>query len=66
MGLVDIGGIAPQFFVTTVFFLLFIFGAISLGILRLFQQRVRFGLISIIVGAVGIAAYVIVLNRWLI
>ncbi|MGZ9583947.1 hypothetical protein [Paenibacillus marinisediminis] len=58
MTYVDISEISPQLFVTVLFFLMIVCPLVSLGIVRLFQQKVKSG-ISYIASAV--VSYVIFL-----
>ncbi|CAH8718496.1 hypothetical protein M5W83_09290 [Paenibacillus thiaminolyticus] len=58
MTYVDISSISPQLFVTVLFFLLIVCPLVSLGIVRLFQQRVKIGITYI---ASAIVSYVVFL-----
>ncbi|CAH8773027.1 hypothetical protein QJQ58_26775 [Paenibacillus dendritiformis] len=58
MTYVDISSISPQLFVTVLFFLLIVCPLVSLGIVRLFQQRVKLGITYI---ASAVVSYVVFL-----
>ncbi|MDG0873886.1 hypothetical protein L3476_25415 [Paenibacillus thiaminolyticus] len=58
MTYVDISSISPQLFVTVLFFLLIVCPLVSLGIVRLFQQRVKIGITYI---ASAIVSYIVFL-----
>ncbi|BFH16581.1 hypothetical protein WJ0W_005265 [Paenibacillus melissococcoides] len=58
MTYVDISSISPQMFVTVLFFLLIVCPLVSLGIVRLFQQRVKIGITYI---ASAIVSYIVFL-----
>ncbi|MFD3271888.1 hypothetical protein ACE3MS_17500 [Paenibacillus dendritiformis] len=58
MTYVDISSISPQLFVTVLFFLLIVCPLVSLGIVRLFQQRVKLGITYI---ASAVVSYIVFL-----
>lgn len=58
MTYVDISSISPQLFVTILFFLLIVCPLLSLGVVRLFQQRIKVGITYI---SSAIISYVIFL-----
>ncbi|GAC43827.1 hypothetical protein [Paenibacillus popilliae] len=58
MTYVDIRSISPQLFVTVLFFLLIVCPLVSLGIVRLFQQRVKIGFTYI---ASAVVSYIFLL-----
>ncbi|EPY07258.1 hypothetical protein AZ66_19355 [Paenibacillus sp. E194] len=58
MTYVDISSISPQLFVTILFFLLIVCPLLSLGVVRLFQQRIKVGITYI---ASALVSYVIFL-----
>lgn len=58
MTYVDISSISPQLFVTVLFFLLIVCPLVSLGIVRLFQQRVKIGVTYI---ASAVVSYIVFL-----
>lgn len=62
MSTVNISGVDPVFFIVVALFLLFILGMLAFGILRMFQEKVRAGIVYIAIGLVGIAAFAVVLN----
>jgi hypothetical protein len=66
LGLVDIGGIEPKFFITSAIFILLILSLISLGILRSFQQRVRPAITFFVLGAVSIILFIWIMNAWIV
>ena len=66
MDVVNVTGVEPGFFITMALFVLFILAMLGLGILRLFQQMIRSGIAFIVVGLIGIIAFIIVLNIWYI
>lgn len=66
MGLVDIGGIEPKFFITSVIFILLILSLISMGVLRSFQQRVRPAVTFFVIGAVSIVLFIWIMNAWIV
>ncbi|WP_028545727.1 hypothetical protein [Paenibacillus taiwanensis] len=68
MTYVNISDISPQLFVTVLFFLLIVCPLISLGVVRLFQQRVKSGVSYIISAIVSYVVFMIVAeivaNTW--
>ncbi|MFX3633628.1 MAG: hypothetical protein ACE3L7_25080 [Candidatus Pristimantibacillus sp.] len=64
MSLVDVSNISATLFILGVVFLLLIFGLLSLGLLRMFQQRFRAGWISLIGAVVSFIIFMLILNRW--
>ena len=58
MTYVNISEISPQLFVTVLFFLLIVCPLVSLGIVRLFQQKVKSGISYI---ASAIVSYIVFL-----
>lgn len=59
---VDISGLAPGFFITVAIFILFIISMLGMGVLSMFQQKVRPGIVYFVAGVVGIIAFTVVLN----
>lgn len=57
MSVVNISGLSPIFFTVVAIFLLFILSMLSLGILRMFQQKKRSGIVFFVLGVIGIAAF---------
>jgi hypothetical protein len=66
LGLVDIGGIEKDFFITSALFILLILTFLGLGILRFFQQKVRQGVVLIALGGVSIGLFVWIMNKWIL
>ncbi|GLX69124.1 hypothetical protein [Paenibacillus glycanilyticus] len=64
MTLVDVSDISASLFIIGVVFLLLIFGLLSLGILRMFQQRFRYGWICFVGAIVSFVVLMIILNKW--
>ncbi|WP_435171069.1 hypothetical protein [Paenibacillus glycanilyticus] len=64
MTLVDVSDISTSLFIIGVVFLLLIFGLLSLGILRMFQQRFRYGWFCFAGAVVSFIVLMIILNKW--
>lgn len=62
MSTVDITGVEPGFFITVALFILFILSMLGMGVLSFFQLKKRPGLLYVSAGAVGIVAFIVVLN----
>lgn len=62
--LVDVSDISTSLFIIGVVFLLLIFGLLSLGILRMFQQRFRYGWVCFAGAVVSFIVLMIILNKW--
>ncbi|OPA73875.1 hypothetical protein BVG16_25885 [Paenibacillus selenitireducens] len=62
MTIVDISSISPSLFITIAVFLLIICPLLSLGVLRLFQERKKAGLTYIVTSIVGYILFTIVIN----
>ncbi|MCM3292905.1 hypothetical protein M3661_22600 [Paenibacillus sp. MER 180] len=60
MTYVDISSISPQLFVTILFFLLIVCPLLSLGVVRLFQQRIKVGITYIASALVSYVVFLIV------
>ncbi|MCG7409067.1 hypothetical protein MH117_16740 [Paenibacillus sp. ACRRX] len=60
MTYVNISDISPQLFVTVLFFLLIVCPLISLGVVRLFQQRVKSGISYIISAIISYVVFMII------
>lgn len=60
MTYVDISSISPQLFVTILFFLLIVCPLLSLGVVRLFQQRVKVGITYIASALISYIVFLIV------
>lgn len=64
MTLVDVSDISASLFILGVVFLLLIFGLLSLGILRMFQQRFRYGWVCFAGAVVSFVVLMVILNKW--
>ncbi|GGG56592.1 MULTISPECIES: hypothetical protein [Paenibacillus] len=64
MSLVDVSSVSATLFILGVVFLLLIFGLLSFGILRMFQQRFRAGWISFAGAIVSFVGFMLILNKW--
>lgn len=64
MSLVDVSNVSPSLFILGVVFILLIFGLLSLGILRMFQQRFKYGWFCFAGAIVSFSVFMYVLNRW--
>ncbi|OBR63059.1 hypothetical protein A7K91_23415 [Paenibacillus oryzae] len=64
MSLVDVSSVSAGLFILGVVFLLLIFGLLSLGILRMFQQHFKFGWICFGGAVVSFALFMWILNKW--
>ncbi|MBH5318093.1 hypothetical protein I6N90_09765 [Paenibacillus sp. GSMTC-2017] len=64
MSLVDVSSVSPTLFILGVIFLLLIFGLLSFGILRMFQQKFRAGWISFGGAIVSFSVFMFILNKW--
>jgi hypothetical protein len=62
VGTVNISGLEPGFFITVALFILFILSMLGMGILSLFQQKIRPGIVYLVAGVAGIAVFAVVLN----
>lgn len=60
MTYVDISSISPQLFVTILFFLLIVCPLLSLGVVRLFQQRIKVGITYIASALISYVVFLIV------
>ncbi|WP_195574227.1 hypothetical protein [Paenibacillus sp. 1001270B_150601_E10] len=60
MTYVDISSISPQLFVTVLFFLLIVCPLVSLGIVRLFQQKTKTGVTYIASAIISYIAFILV------
>lgn len=66
MSAVDVSDVSASFFIFAVIFILLVFGLLSLGILKMFQQRFRAGWFSFAGAVVTSIVFVIMLNIWYI
>ncbi len=64
MSLVDVSEVSASLFILGVVFLLLIFGFLSFGILRMFQQRFRIGWTSFAAAVVSFIVFMVILNKW--
>lgn len=64
MALVDVSDISAKLFIIGVVFLLLIFGLLSFGILRMFQQRFRYGWVCFGGAVVSFIVLMMILNKW--
>lgn len=64
MTIVDISSIDPSLFITIAVFLLVICPLLSMGVLRLFQQKKRAGLTYIGSSIVGYIIFIIVIKEF--
>ncbi|CAM3118461.1 hypothetical protein PALU110988_02495 [Paenibacillus lupini] len=64
MTLVDVSDISASLFIIGIVFLLLIFGLLSLGILRMFQQRFRYGWVCFGGAVVSFVVLMVILNKW--
>ncbi|ASS65003.1 MULTISPECIES: hypothetical protein [unclassified Paenibacillus] len=66
MTAVDVSNVSPGLFVLGAVFILLIFSLLSLGVLRMFQQRFRAGWVYFAGGAVSAVVMYILLDLWYI
>ncbi len=64
MTLVDVSNVSASLFILGVVFLLLIFGLLSFGILRMFQQQFRTGWYSFAGAIVSFVVFMFILNKW--
>lgn len=64
MSVVDVSDVSADLFIIAVVFILLIFGLLSFGILKMFQQRYKFGWISFSGAAVSFIVLMVILNIW--
>lgn len=64
MSLVDVSSVSATLFILGIVFLLLIFGLLSFGILRMFQQKFRSGWLSFGGAVISFAAFMLILNKW--
>ncbi|NIK77435.1 putative membrane protein [Paenibacillus castaneae] len=64
MSLVDLSSTSASLFILGVIFLMLIFGLLSFGILRMFQQRFRTGWISFAGAVISFVVFMFILNKW--
>lgn len=66
MELVDITEVSPALFIVGALFILLIGSSLSLGVLRLFQERKKQGVWLLVLSVVSFAALVLVMNTWFV
>ncbi|GIP15284.1 hypothetical protein J40TS1_09260 [Paenibacillus montaniterrae] len=66
MSVVDVSNVSADFFIFAVVFILLVFGLLSFGILKMFQQRYRAGWMSFGGAVASSILFVIMLNIWYI
>lgn len=66
MSLVDVSSVSAELFITGVIFILLIFSLLSLGILRMFQQRFKSGWFSFAGAVVSGVSFAVILNQWFV
>ncbi|MEK3881581.1 hypothetical protein [Paenibacillus sp. PL2-23] len=64
MSLVDVSSVSASLFILGVVFLLLIFGLLSLGILRMFQQKFRTGWFCFAGAIISFSVFMFILNKW--
>ncbi|XEC92877.1 hypothetical protein AB6A23_15945 [Paenibacillus tarimensis] len=64
MSLVDVSNVSAGLFVTAAVFILLIFGLLSFGILRMFQQRFRTGWLSFTGAIISAGVFAYIINTW--
>ncbi|MFC6332408.1 hypothetical protein ACFP56_07200 [Paenibacillus septentrionalis] len=64
MSVVDVSDVSADFFILAVVFILLIFGLLSFGILKMFQQRFRTGWFSFAGAIVSSILFLVIINTW--
>ncbi|MCM3633197.1 MULTISPECIES: hypothetical protein [Paenibacillus] len=64
MSVVDVSAVSADFFILAVVFILLIFGLLSFGILKMFQQRFRTGWFSFAGAIVSSIVFIVIINVW--
>jgi len=64
VSLVDVSNVSAALFVLGAVFILLIFGLLSLGILRMFQQRFKYGWLCFGGAVVSFVTFIFILNKW--
>jgi hypothetical protein len=64
--LVDITEVSPALFIVGALFILLIGSSLSLGVLRLFQERKKQGIWLLVLAVVSVVALVLVMNTWFV
>jgi hypothetical protein len=63
--LVDVSNVSPALFVTGAVLIMLIGSFLSLGVLRLFQQRKRQGIVFLVLSVVPLVVLIWSVNTWL-
>ncbi|MFC5701083.1 hypothetical protein ACFPVX_07295 [Cohnella faecalis] len=66
MDLVDVSNVSPALFVTGALFIMLIGSLLSLGVLRMFQQKKKPGIVMFVLAIVSFAVFVGVIDTWFI
>lgn len=64
MDITDVSSVSPGLFITGIIFILLVGSLLSLGVLRMFQQRKRQGSLYFVGSVVSFVAMLFVVNRW--
>lgn len=64
MSVVDVSNVSADFFILAVIFILLIFGLLSFGILKMFQQRFRVGWFSFAGALVTTVVFTVIINTF--
>ena len=64
VSLVDVSSVSAPLFILGIVFIMLVFGLLSFGILRMFQQRFRTGWFSFGGAVVSFAVFMFILNKW--
>ncbi|OMF34227.1 hypothetical protein BK133_12975 [Paenibacillus sp. FSL H8-0548] len=64
MSLVDVSSVSASLFILGIVFILLIFGLLSFGILRMFQQKFRAGWFSFAGAIISFVVFMVILNKW--
>jgi hypothetical protein len=64
VSLVDVSDVSAALFILGIVFLLLIFGLLSFGILRMFQQKFRTGWFCFGGAVVSFGVFMYILNEW--
>ncbi|TJY44480.1 hypothetical protein E5161_03625 [Cohnella pontilimi] len=65
MDLVDVSNVSPQLFIAGAVFILLIGSFLSMGVLRLFQQHKRQGIVYLALSALSLIGLLVSVNTWL-
>ncbi|MBP3961169.1 MULTISPECIES: hypothetical protein [Paenibacillus] len=66
MTLVDVSAISAALFITGAVFIMLIFGLLSFGIVKMFEQRIRAGVYSFAGAVVSAVSFGIILKEWFV